>query len=85
VQPRLTEQGGRGQIQLLDDSLPGQAEVADRRKIVEIGIAVARVLQRLLGFPQVLILHLQLHLMHLEFQEKALSLFHLEGIRLRCL
>jgi hypothetical protein len=83
--PWLSEQGGRGQIKLLDDPLPGQTDIADRRKIVEIGIAVARVLQRLLGFPQVLILHLQLHLVHLEFQEKALSLVHFEGISLRCL
>jgi hypothetical protein len=55
------------EIGLGDLPVGGQREVTNRRELVEIRIAVARRLQGRLRFPQCLVLHLQLDLMHLEF------------------
>ena len=64
---------GARQVDFRDQALAGQGQVADRGELVEVHVAVARFLQGELGAPQLLVLHLQLDLVHLELVQELLG------------
>ena len=68
--PHLAEQRGTGKIDSGNKTVGVQGEIADRRKLVQIDIPIARNLERRLRPSQLLVLNLQLDLMHLQFVHK---------------
>lgn len=68
--PQLTEQRGTGKIDFDNKAIGVQGEIADRRKLVQIHVSIARRLERRLRPAQILVLHLQFDLMHLQFVHK---------------
>ena len=71
--PLYAEHGCAGQIDLLDDGLGIQRDIAHRRKIVEIGIAVTRFFQQPMREAQFVVLGLQFSLMYLKFMHQAVA------------
>ena len=67
------QQGGARQVDLRNQSLGGQGQVADGGELVKVHVGGAGFLQGELGAPQLLILHLQLDLVHLEFVQDFLG------------
>ena len=61
----------RGKVQDPHTSRLIDAQIANRRKLIELGVAIARLLQLLLDFEQVVILGLQLPLVELEVMHHA--------------
>ena len=58
---------------ICDDSLSAiRNDVADRRKVVEIGVLCQRFAELLLGLTQLFVLHLQLDLMNLQLVNQPL-------------
>ena len=50
IRPRATpQQLGRGQVHLADPARPGDGGIGYRGEVIEIGVAVARLIQSLLG------------------------------------
>ena len=76
VQP---QQRRPGQVDLQDSTLLVQAEVADRGEVEQVMVLVGRLLQRLPGAQQLLVLHFQFNLMYLQFVEQAPA-FSGEGV-----
>ena len=66
-----SEEGGGGEVGLQDLAGCVQGEVAHRRKVIEVGVFAAGLLQPGLGQPELLVLHLQLDLVHPEFVDEA--------------
>ena len=64
---------GKGKVGLQDAPLPIGSDVADRGKLIEIGIFFQRFAQLFLGHAEFLVLHLQFDLMHLQFVDKSLA------------
>jgi hypothetical protein len=60
------EQRRGGEVRLGDQAASGQREVTDGSKLIEIEVAVARILQCGLRPPQFIILHFKLDLVHLQ-------------------
>ncbi len=67
------EQTGPREVGLQDQTLFADGEVAHRRKIVKIKIPCPRGFEFALRPPQLLVLHLQFELMHLQFVEQPLG------------
>jgi hypothetical protein len=63
-----------GKVDVIDAAAPVQGDVSQRREVVQIGIAIARLFQPLLGLAQLLVLHLQLDLLDFEVVGELLHL-----------
>ena len=69
-----TQQRGAGQVDLGDAVGAIECDIADRCEIVQLGVAVARVFERLLGLAQLTVLHLELNLVDVQLVEQVLRL-----------
>ncbi len=61
------EQRGAGQVDLLDQPVAREGQIADRRELEQINVLITRLFQLDLGLAERFVLHLQLDLVHLEF------------------
>jgi hypothetical protein len=67
-----TEQSRGRQVQLLHDAQRVEGAVGDRRKVVQVGVAIARLLELALRLAQLAVLHFQLDLVNLEIVQQPL-------------
>jgi len=73
-QRRSSSQARAGEVHLPDDAVTAQGQVADRRGLVQGGVAGERGLQLDACPPQLLVLHLQLDLVDLQLVQQALAI-----------
>jgi hypothetical protein len=66
ARPLFAEQRRTGEVDLVKPPFVVEADRGQRGEVVEIRVAVARFFQKLLSFPQLAVLHLQLNLMNPE-------------------
>ena len=60
-----------GKVELGDQAVGREREVADRREVVQFGVAGQRRFEFGTGLTQLLVLHFQLDLMHLQFVQQS--------------
>jgi hypothetical protein len=76
VSPRHSQKLGSGKIHFLNDSLAVECQIADGRKVIELGVSAPGFLQGQLASPELLVLNLQFRLVdvHLvqQFEHAAL-------------
>ena len=66
------EQARPGEIRLADIAFPAEGKVADRREVIELGVALQSRLQFRPRPLELLVLHLQLDLVHLQLVDEPL-------------
>ena len=69
------QQGRDGEVGFLNQPLFAQGDIAHRREIVQIEISGPGGISFLLGPPQLLVLHIELDLVHLQFMNQAPGFF----------
>ncbi len=68
-----SEQRGAREVDLCNLGVGGQGDIAHRGEIVEVRVTVTRFLHGQMSLIQLLVLHLQFDLVHLQFVEQGIG------------